>query len=267
MCAASLDILPQPFGWIAIPAGKVKIIAIDSKERPGASYIPRGTSQIFEVAPFEIGKYPLTNAQFAKFVEAGGYSQRQWWTDAGWQEKEQNNWTEPLYWQDAKWNRAEYPVVGVSWYEAVAFCQWLSDITGEMITLPTEQQWQRAAQGDTDRLAAWGDHNDYKYRCNWYLDPEGLEGSTSPVTQYEGKGDSPYGVVDMNGNVWEWCLTAFETGSNALNEIESRILRGGGWVLLYSHETNIGNIDRLPHWPTLRLDYQGFRCVRLGNIT
>jgi formylglycine-generating enzyme required for sulfatase activity len=263
----SLDILPPPFAWIPIPERNVKIIAIDSKEWPVDSYIPRGTSQIFDVGPFEIAKYPLTNAQFAKFVEAGGYSQRQWWTDEGWQEKEQNNWTEPLYWQDPKWNKADHPVVGVSWYETIAYCQWISDFTGELITLPTEQQWQRAAQGDSDRRVAWGDVDDDEVRCNWDLDPFGDTGGTTPVTQYEGKGDSPFGVVDMNGNVWEWCLTAFMTGSNALNGIKGRILRGGGWVLLYSHETNIGNTDRLPYWPTLRLDYAGFRCVRLGNIT
>ncbi|HRF95413.1 MAG TPA: SUMF1/EgtB/PvdO family nonheme iron enzyme, partial [Aggregatilineales bacterium] len=77
----------------------------------------------------------------------------------------QENWTQPLYWDDEKWNGADYPVVGVSWYEAIAYCRWLSDATGEMITLPTEQAWQYVAEGDEGREYPWGNGWD-STKCN-----------------------------------------------------------------------------------------------------
>jgi formylglycine-generating enzyme required for sulfatase activity len=110
----------------------------------------------FDVLAFEIAQYPLTNAQFEKFVKAEGYTQQQWWTAGGWQVRQRGGWREPRYWQESKRNKPDHPVAGVSWYEATVFCQWLSDVTGEHITLPTEQQWQRAAQGDDNRAYPWG---------------------------------------------------------------------------------------------------------------
>jgi formylglycine-generating enzyme required for sulfatase activity len=208
----SIDLLPTPFAWIEIPN--------------------KG---------YSIAKYPVTNAQFAKFIEAGGYSERKWWTDAGWEAKAKgwawnkekgewrptnNAWTEPRYLQVSKWNDAEQPVVGVSWYEAVAFCLWLSDVTGEKVMLPAEDQWQYAAQGDDGREYPWGKNWDAR-RCNNNKGGKGI-GKTTPVRQYEGKGDSPFGVVDMAGNVWEWCL--HERKTKYVNSmVWYRVLRGGAW--------------------------------------
>ena len=103
------DILPPPFEWVEIPAGKVTI------EEGG--YLEGGNN--FDVPAFAIAKYPMTNGQFAKFIEAGGYRERKWWTEAGWQQKGKEGWTEPRYWQDKKCNGVEYPVVGVLMVEAV----------------------------------------------------------------------------------------------------------------------------------------------------
>jgi formylglycine-generating enzyme required for sulfatase activity len=128
----------------------------------------------------------------------------------------------------------------VSWYEAVAFCAWLSAKTGEAIRLPTEQEWQRAAQGDTKWAYPYGDTFD-KAKCNFNTK------GTTPVTQYEGKGkgDSPFGVVDMSGNVYEWCATDYETGAQDVNvNANRRVLRGGSWWY--------GNAD------FLRADYRGW---------
>jgi formylglycine-generating enzyme required for sulfatase activity len=172
----TLDLMPDPFAWIDIPAGRVQLIPDDYDKKN--SYLKSDTW--FDVPAFRIAKYPITNAQFARFIESGGYADRQWWTDTGWDSRLKGMawnsdkreyvetgtpWTEPRYWQDDKWNGADQPVVGVSWYEAVAFCRWLSDVTGEAITLPTEQQWQRAAQGDDGREYPWGNTWD-KSRCN-----------------------------------------------------------------------------------------------------
>ncbi|MBK8026843.1 MAG: SUMF1/EgtB/PvdO family nonheme iron enzyme [Chloroflexi bacterium] len=134
----------------------------------------RNKSQTLDVPAFAIAKYPVTNAQYRLFVTAGGYAERRWWTEAGWEAKakgwkwdgsqwvETNQpWAEPRYWNDpnwksAAWNGDDYPVTGVSWYEATAYCAWLSAETGESIGLPGEQQWQRAAQGSDGRAYPWG---------------------------------------------------------------------------------------------------------------
>ena len=104
------------------------------------------------------------------------------------------------------------PRTNVKWYEAIAFCRWLTaqiGARGDMsITLPTEQQWQRAAQGDDGREYPWGREFDMN-KCN--TQESGI-GQTTPVTQYP-QGASPYGVLDMSGNVWEWCLTDYRSGS------------------------------------------------------
>ncbi|MCL4878131.1 MAG: SUMF1/EgtB/PvdO family nonheme iron enzyme [Anaerolineae bacterium] len=210
----SLTLMPAPFDWIEIPK--------------------KG---------YRIAKYPVTNAQFATFIEAGGYKQQKWWTQAGWEAKAKGwawnsskgtweetgtAWTQPRYWTDSQWNGEEQPVGGVSWYEAVAFCLWLSDVTGENIMLPTEDQWQYAAQGDDDRDYPWGKKWDAS-RCNNNVYSKGI-GKTTPVRQYEGKGDSAFGVVDMAGNVWEWCLTDYNNKTNDINSYAKyRVLRGGSW--------------------------------------
>ncbi len=195
---AEAGLMPQPFTWITIP---------------GKGYA--------------VGKYPVTNAQYAVFIQAGGYQQRQWWTKPGWKQRETDKWREPRYWRDAAFNSPEQPVVAVSWYEAVAFCQWLSQTSQQKIMLPSEAQWQYAAQGTDGRIYPWGNQWDGN-RCNH--NGSGV-GKTSPVTRYDGSGDSPFGVVDMAGNVWEWCLNSYETGQPALNGSDIRALRGGAWNL------------------------------------
>jgi formylglycine-generating enzyme required for sulfatase activity len=208
----------QLFSWVEIPGGRGTMATNDPWTRTLS--IPEQT--------YRMAKYPVTNAQYAKFVEAGGYSTERWWTKPGWQTRQAEKWTQPLHWTDAKWKGPEQPVVGVSWYEAVAFCQWLSEATGEKIMLPTEAQWQYAAQGDDGRAFPWGNEWDAG-RCNNNVAGKGI-GRTTPVQQYEGKGDSPFGVVDMAGNVWEWCLTAFLGGKNDLDGTDRRMLRGGSWA-------------------------------------
>lgn len=232
---ASLALLPAPFDWIEIPK--------------------KG---------YSIAKYPVTNAQFAKFIEAGGYKQQKWWTAEGWQKCQEGwhydggwkpsgtPWTEPRYWQNSMWNGAEQPVVDVSWFEAVAFCLWMSDVTGENIMLPTEDQWQYAAQGDDGRTYPWGDDWDCK-RCNNSVPPCDSNGTT-PVTQYEGKrkGDSPFGVVDMAGNVWEWCLTDYNNKTNDITSLANRrVLRGGSWY--YGSTGNFRCVNRNWYGPHFRL--------------
>jgi hypothetical protein len=198
----TVDTIPNPIEWIDIPLSA-------------------------NLPAYRIAKYPVTNAQFAVFIEAGGYNEQKWWTGAGWSQRESSNWTQPRYWTDAKFNGALQPVVGVSWYEAVAFEMWLKEVSGDNITLPTEKQWQYAAQGDDGREYPWGNEWDGT-RCNNRIDKN--VSRTTRVTQFEGVGDSPFGVVDMAGNVWEWCLTLYDRRTEELDSKSRRVLRGGSWI-------------------------------------
>ncbi len=250
------DILPSLFAWIKIPAGQVILI---TEQGWAENYIPEGQSWTFNVPAFMIAKYPVTNVQYAQFMEAGGYHERRWWTEAGWQQKEADHWTQSRYWEDDCFNEPEQPVVGVSWYEAVAFCQWLSESSGEAIMLPTEQQWQRAAQGDDGREYPWGGNKWDGARCNNSVSPNDSH-QTTLVRQYEGRGDSPFGVVDMAGNVWEWCRTVYETGSDELNGTDVRVLRSGSWFNYYSEWFRAAY--RSWFQPQFRVINLGFRCAR-----
>lgn len=103
-----------------------------------------------------IGKVPITNAQFRPFVESDGYQNQSYWTVAGWAWREQEGISEPLFWHDERLNRDDQPVVGVSWYEAVAYVRWLSATTGHPFRLPTEAEWEKAARGPDGQIYPWG---------------------------------------------------------------------------------------------------------------
>ncbi|MEO1645161.1 MAG: SUMF1/EgtB/PvdO family nonheme iron enzyme, partial [Chloroflexota bacterium] len=207
----SKALMPAPFDWIEIPGGNGTMTTYGDEITLA---IPKKT--------YAISKYPVTNAQFAKFKDAGGYNTERWWTDEGWQKRyegwrydgndwnpSKKRWTKPHFWNDSEMNSEDQPIVGVSWFEAVAFCLWLNEEMDEdekKIMLPTEAQWQYAAQGTDGRAYPWDDKWD-KARCQNNFDEQTVK--TSPVTEYEGreKGSSPFGVEDMSGNVWEWCRT------------------------------------------------------------
>jgi formylglycine-generating enzyme required for sulfatase activity len=259
-------ILPAPFDWCEIPAGKVTI----TKRRA------RHKGETFELPAFYIAKYPITNAQYAQFIEAGGYTNQQWWTEAGWAARNQNiewdsvsrsfkpsgvAWTGPQHWQNPLTNGAEQPAISVSWYEAIAFCQWLSAVSGEKIMLPTLQQWQRAAQGDDGRTYPWGSQWDAS-RCNNNVNNPAND-RTTPVTHYEGKGDSPFGLVDMVGNTYEWTLTAIGKGSPNLEDFNNAdycFFAGSSWMSsgLRSHRIDEHSTSQ----PYSRGNTHGFRIAR-----
>lgn len=210
---------------------------------------------IHHVEAFKISKFPITNAQFQAFAEASdGYRNDRWWGFS----------SEACEWHKAHPEVIEsrflgdnYPRANICWYEAMAFCSWFSEKSGKKVTLPTEQQWQRAAQGDTQLRYPWGNKFD-KTRCN--TNEHELR-MTTPVDKYP-TGISPFGVYDMAGNVWEWCLTKAPStnGSSSNGSKITYIVRGGSFL---------GSAERARNNFYFRLDplYRyftiGFRVVEL----
>jgi formylglycine-generating enzyme required for sulfatase activity len=212
---------------------------------------------------FMIGKYQVTNEEFKEFIDDGGYDKEEFWAKEGWQWREENRIYEPEYWHDRKWNAANFPVVGISWYEAEAYANWLSETTGHQYRLPTEAEWEKAARGTDGFKYPWGDEFD-KNLCN--SDESGLN-RTSPVGIFS-KGKSPYGCFDMAGNVWEWCSDWYNDNYYANSPDRNpegppdgadRIGRGGGW-LSDTGECRSALRDRRA--PRVRYSDLGFRILQ-----
>jgi formylglycine-generating enzyme required for sulfatase activity len=155
---------------------------------------------------YQLGKYPVTNAEYGRFIEAGGYQDKRFWTEAGWTEIGQNQ-NEPRYWQDARFKKSNQPAIGLSWYECVAYCRWLSSETGQLYRLPTEAEWEKGARGVDGRVYPWG--NEFEAgRLNVRAGDQQVC-TVTPVGIYPG-GVSPFGLFDCAGNVWEWCATRWK---------------------------------------------------------
>jgi formylglycine-generating enzyme required for sulfatase activity len=205
-----------------------------------------------QIHAFAIGKFPVTNAQFAEFIWADGYLKEQYWTAMGWKwqrgrlaSTNEQNQQEPYFWRERRLNQPRYPVVGISWYEAVAYCNWLSERDGAKYRLPSEREWEYAARGDdSTRVFPWGDTFD-RGRANT---SEAGFGGTTPVTHFPA-GTSPFGVWDMAGNVFEWTLSKWganwqelqfpypyrpESGCEDPEGSGARIIRGGSWFNPYA---------------------------------
>lgn len=161
---------------------------------------------------------------------------------------------------------SDHPVVGVGWVDAVRYAEWLSDITRQRWSLPTEAQWEKAAKGTDHRRFPWGDDWASDRANTW----ESKRGSTTAIGSYEGLGDSPYGIQDMAGNVWEWCSSQFRAypydandGREELRSSRPRVLRGGAWRF----SACIARVSyRYPDLPgAYSYDAIGFRLCRVGD--
>ena len=246
---------------------------------------------------FQLGQFPVTNAEYAFFLKAGGYEDARWWdTEAAqaWQRGEstgegiKQQWrdirqhfqanfdsirnehrqgritsqqadeienitrmdddafealleerylpgrqTQPAFWNDTAFNNPAQPVVGICWYEARAYCAWLSAQTGQVFRLPSEAEWEAAARGPAGRRYAYGDDFDAT-RCNAF---ETHIRRTTPVGIFPG-GETPEGLIDMTGNTWDWTSSLYQPYPyRATDDREDpagdarRVVRGGSWGL------------------------------------
>ena len=210
-----------------------------------------------------IGKYPVTNAQYQRFIDAGGYQNLTFWTNEGWQQRTEGVWQQPRFWQDTGWASPLSPVVGVSAYEAQAYCCWLQTLVladpyvfglteavpeNYGVRLPSNDEWERAARGVDGREYPWG--KDFKagyVNCadSWITDAE--DWGTTAVGLFV-RGASPDGLQDCSGNVWEWTSSA---NGNYYNH-------GGCW----KHRSgDVHCTNRSRYHPYLRFNIIGFRLV------
>jgi formylglycine-generating enzyme required for sulfatase activity len=276
--------------------------------RRGLSVDDERPRHALELPAFLVGQFPVTNAEYACFIEAGGYRDDrywdtprglawlqgeleseasedwlQWWRYLkedptrleaqrlkGWSPQQIAAWENliamseekfqevlrsrvverprdrPAYWDDARFNNPAQPVVGITWYEAMAYCHWLNaqwqaaDAScrrplqeGEVLRLPTEAEWERTARGSKGSRYAWGN--------GWAADRANtLETHllrSSPVGVYP-RGAAACGVHDLSGNVWEWTQSLYQPypirmgdGRNDLEKAGPRVVRGGSWFV------------------------------------
>ena len=279
-----------------IPAGRYPMGDDNSQ------YSDEKPAHTVPIAAFEIGVFPVTNAEYGLFKDADGYKDERWWTTEAarawlrgkgssegrkqavrdvyqviseWSEerirRQQatpdriDHWLwlkglspdeleqeleeqilsgevyrQPEYWDDSQFNHPAQPVVGITWFEARAYCAWLAAQTGDAYRLPTEAEWEAAARGKKGRAYPWGKEYDAA-RCNTF---ETHIRGTTPVGVFP-DGRTPESVADLSGNVWEWTTTIWgkslqnpefsypyqaDDGREDRNRTDvRRALRGGSW--------------------------------------
>jgi gamma-glutamyl hercynylcysteine S-oxide synthase len=227
------------------------------------------------VAPYVIDAVPVTNGDYLRFVLGGGYSDRQWWSEAGWAQVQKASLVAPRFWSqaDGEWWRLRFgqlerlpldePVMHVCFYEAEAYAKWAGK------RLPTEEEWEFAARFDPasgrTRRFPWGDESPGPQHAN--LDQRHL--SPAPVGAYP-DGASPLGVEQLIGDIWEWTSSDFrgypgfrawpyDEYSLVFFGPEYKILRGGSFG---TDEVVARSTFRNWDYPIRRQIFAGFRCAR-----
>jgi len=280
--------IPVPIELITINAANDSFSMGDGSYGPPADH--SGLSQTISYN-FQISKHEITNYQYTQFISDGGYSTSSYWTTNGWNYKESQGWTVPAYWVDSSFNGINQPVNGVSWYEAVAFCNWLSakegltqvynssgqaNLTASGYRLPTEVEWEYAdakgASGTSERIYAFGDTWDCtKVVSN--VSPCSSASQTADVGSKSPSGDTPQGLADMSGNVAEWCNDNWQPDDSVVSDTDryyfvddqdtiNFVLRGGNF--LTNNESQLrGSFRNIFPPPFFRSYDFGFRIVRL----
>ena len=252
--------------FLRIPAGEFWMGSSDADQ---LAYDDEKPQHKVRLSEYWIAKYPVTVAQFAAFVKATEYKttaekEGTGWAFTGkeWQEVKGASWHHPRGAKSDIQNKADHPVTQISWHDAVAFCQWAGQVSGHSLRLPTEAEWEKAARGADGRLYPWGNEAPDAQRCNFKINVT----DTTPVGKYSPLGDSPYGCVDMAGNVWEWTNSLsrgypYQAGDGREKQeaTGSRVLRGGAW--LYG-DRFVRSAYRHGPIPAGRLVLIGFRPAR-----
>lgn len=238
--------------WCRVPGGDVTVSILSDPNDP---YSEVKDTFRRRIKPFRIARYPTTVTQYRAFITAeDGWCDTQWWEE------------DDLY-RDMDGNTYDFgqfgnhPALYVSWFDAVAFCRWLSHRLRLAVRVPDEWEWQQATTGGGDKnVFPWGadwDAEEEPYRANTF---ESRLGGATAVGMYPA-GASPVGVVDLAGTVWEWCLNKYDKPEVTLSradDFDPRALRGGSW--LYYREF-ARSAHRAGYRPVSRVNAIGFRVV------
>ncbi|HNT56089.1 MAG TPA: SUMF1/EgtB/PvdO family nonheme iron enzyme, partial [Anaerolineaceae bacterium] len=229
--------------FIGIPAGDF-LMGSDPQKDMDAWPAEQPQNRI-NLPNYWIGRAPVTNAQYAVYVSLGG--------------------TAPAHWKNNQppQDKLAHPVVNVSWQDATDFCEWLGRRLEQPVRLPTEAEWEKAARGTDGLIYPWGDQAPDLRRCNFANKAH----STTQVGLYSPAGDSPYGCMDMAGNVREWCADWYREDYYLISpkssppgplEGQYRVTRGGSW----DYEARyVRAANRNRNIPGNREPDQGFRCL------
>lgn len=257
--------------YLYVPAGSFRMGDNfgdgDARERP---------VHTVDLDAFYIGKYEITNGEWKKFRDDPGYENPRFWPGGKPVPKDQIP-----YWNDAKNHGGgtpdsdNYPVLGVNWDSAVAYCRWLTAKTGKTYRLPTEAEWEKAARGTDQRRFPWGNTIDHGYAN--YSGAKDYD-TGSPVGFYDGtthgnlrthSNASPYGAFDMGGNVMEWCQDWYSRDYYSVSTQKNpkgpetgayRVLRGGTF---FTEPFDLRAYGRSAAWPSFQSHRMvGFRAVR-----
>ncbi len=236
--------------WATVEAGPFLMGSDKSQDRYAQdNELPQFACDLIQ-QPYQISRYPITVAQYGAFVQAGGYNEAAYWPEAAaqglWRDGQIRcrTWSVERSGYEEAWatGPADYgsrftidnhPQVGVSWYEALAFCSWLSAKTGIEVRLPTEAEWERAARHTDGRIYPWGKQGNVAERCN--MVDTGIN-STSAVGAFP-TGAAMCGAADMVGNVVQWCSTQWRENyqdyaaqvDDGLAGETRRVVRGGAF--------------------------------------
>jgi formylglycine-generating enzyme required for sulfatase activity len=223
----------------------------DHSEAPEMVYLPGGTFRMGDIQgkgdederpvhevtldTFAIARHPVTVGEFRRFIKSTGYQTEAEqqdgafvWDGKEWGKKSDANWRNPYMTQDD-----DHPLVCVSWNDAAAYCEWLSQQTAEQYSLPTEAQWEYACRASSETAYCFGGDQQRLGEYAWYS--ENSEGKTHPVEQ---KRANQWGLYDMHGNVWEWVHDWYGDYSKQPQSNPSgpewgsvRVVRGGSWFI------------------------------------
>jgi formylglycine-generating enzyme required for sulfatase activity len=251
--------------FLLVPAGPFKMGDNfgdgESRERP---------VHLVDLDAFYIAKFEVTNGDWKKFQSDPGYDDAKFWPNGRVVPKDQSPyWTQANNHGGATPGSDNYPVLGVNWDAATAYCNWLSAKTGKKYRLPTEAEWEKAARGTDQRRFPWGNSIDPTY-ANFTGAQKFDTGQV--VGYYDGSkrgdfqthnGASPYGAMDMAGNVMEWCQDWYQRDYYSVSAKKNpkgpekgayRVLRGGSF---FFEGQDLRTYARSGAWPS----FQAFRMV------
>jgi formylglycine-generating enzyme required for sulfatase activity len=255
------------FDWVTIPAGTFLMGSDKAKDKDAySSELPQHKVYL---PTYRIARVPVTVAQFTAFVQATGYQTKAekdgWaysWTGEKWEPVQGAYWAAPRGPASHVRDKADHPVTCVSWRDATAFCVWAAKVQRNVIRLPTEAEWEKAARGTDGRVWPWGNEPPDDRRCNFNMNVR----DTTSVKHYPA---GAHGLYDMAGNVWEWTSSLYKDYPYNVDDGREdpaaegrRVVRGGsfGFDRYY-----VRCALRLVFDPVARHFYNGLRVVSPGS--